>query len=96
MKISKISMAILAATAILAVSPAVLAQTDTNKPAGDAQPPRAGGARGGGMITIEMGGYAAAKAMLDRVRVMSFAESLGGVESLISHPASMTHASVPA
>ena len=50
----------------------------------------------GGMITIEMGGYDAAKAMLDRVRVMSFAESLGGVESLISHPASMTHASVPA
>jgi cystathionine beta-lyase/cystathionine gamma-synthase len=33
--------------------------------------------------------------MLDRMRVMSFAESLGGVESLISHPASMTHASVP-
>jgi cystathionine beta-lyase/cystathionine gamma-synthase len=50
----------------------------------------------GAMITIEMGSYAAAKAMLDRVRVMSFAESLGGVESLISHPASMTHASVPA
>lgn len=50
----------------------------------------------GSMITIEMGGFAAAKRMLDRVRVMSFAESLGGVESLISHPASMTHASVPA
>jgi cystathionine beta-lyase/cystathionine gamma-synthase len=33
--------------------------------------------------------------MLDRMRVMSFAESLGGVESLISHPASMTHASIP-
>ena len=30
------------------------------------------------------------------MRVMSFAESLGGVESLISHPASMTHASIPA
>jgi cystathionine beta-lyase/cystathionine gamma-synthase len=49
----------------------------------------------GSMITIEMGSFAAAKAMLDRMRVMSFAESLGGVESLISHPASMTHASVP-
>ncbi|HEX7181761.1 MAG TPA: PLP-dependent aspartate aminotransferase family protein [Thermoanaerobaculia bacterium] len=50
----------------------------------------------GAMISIEMGSFAAAKAMLDRMRVMSFAESLGGVESLISHPASMTHASVPA
>jgi cystathionine gamma-lyase/cystathionine beta-lyase/cystathionine gamma-lyase/homocysteine desulfhydrase len=49
----------------------------------------------GAMVTLEMGSYAAAKAMLDRVRVMSLAESLGGVESLISHPASMTHASVP-
>jgi cystathionine beta-lyase/cystathionine gamma-synthase len=49
----------------------------------------------GAMITIEMGSFAAAKAMLERVRVMSFAESLGGVESLISHPASMTHASIP-
>jgi cystathionine beta-lyase/cystathionine gamma-synthase len=49
----------------------------------------------GAMITIEMGSFAAAKAMLDCMRVMSLAESLGGVESLISHPASMTHASVP-
>jgi cystathionine beta-lyase/cystathionine gamma-synthase len=49
----------------------------------------------GSMISIEMGSFAAAKAMLDRVRVMSFAESLGGVETLISHPASMTHASIP-
>ncbi|PYQ55584.1 MAG: cystathionine gamma-synthase [Acidobacteria bacterium] len=49
----------------------------------------------GSMITIEMGSFAAAKAMLDRMQVMSFAESLGGVESLISHPASMTHASIP-
>lgn len=49
----------------------------------------------GAMISIEMGTFAAAKVMLDRVRVMSFAESLGGVESLISHPATMTHASVP-
>ncbi len=50
----------------------------------------------GAMITIEMGSFAAAKALLDRVRVMSLAESLGGVETLISHPATMTHASVPA
>ena len=33
--------------------------------------------------------------MLNRVRLMALAESLGGVETLISHPASMTHASVP-
>jgi cystathionine beta-lyase/cystathionine gamma-synthase len=49
----------------------------------------------GAMITIEMGSYESAKAMLDRVRLMSFAESLGGVESLIPHPATMTHASIP-
>src|ERR1700724_3638686 len=48
----------------------------------------------GSMITLEMGTYAAAKALLDSVKVLSLAESLGGVESLISHPASMTHASV--
>ena len=49
----------------------------------------------GAVITLEMGSYAAAKELLDRLRVISLAESLGGVESLISHPASMTHASVP-
>jgi cystathionine beta-lyase/cystathionine gamma-synthase len=49
----------------------------------------------GSMITIEMGSYEAAKALLDAMRVMSLAESLGGVESLISHPATMTHASIP-
>jgi cystathionine beta-lyase/cystathionine gamma-synthase len=49
----------------------------------------------GAVMSFEMGSFAAAKAMLDRVRVMSFAESLGGVETLISHPASMTHASIP-
>ena len=53
-------------------------------------------ARGfGGMITFDLGSYEAAKAMLDRLEVMSLAESLGGVETLISHPATMTHASVP-
>ena len=50
----------------------------------------------GGMITIELGTQARANAMLQKMRVFSLAESLGGVESLISHPASMTHGSVPA
>ncbi|HVD05980.1 MAG TPA: PLP-dependent transferase [Gemmatimonadaceae bacterium] len=49
----------------------------------------------GGMITIELGTRERAATMLGRVRLFSLAESLGGVESLISHPASMTHASVP-
>jgi cystathionine beta-lyase/cystathionine gamma-synthase len=46
-------------------------------------------------LTFDLGSYAAAKRFLDRVEVMSLAESLGGVETLTSHPASMTHASVP-
>ncbi|MEX2272616.1 MAG: cystathionine gamma-synthase [Vicinamibacterales bacterium] len=50
----------------------------------------------GGMLTFELESEAAARAMLERLRLMSLAESLGGVETLISHPASMTHASVPA
>ena len=50
----------------------------------------------GGMISVEMGSKANAKHVLDRMKVFSLAESLGGVESLISHPASMTHGSVPA
>jgi cystathionine beta-lyase/cystathionine gamma-synthase len=50
----------------------------------------------GGMISVEMGSIATARQVLERVRVFALAESLGGVESLISHPASMTHASVPA
>ena len=50
----------------------------------------------GGMISIELGTRERVKRMLDRVRLFSLAESLGGVESLISHPASMTHASVEA
>ena len=49
----------------------------------------------GAMITFDVGGFDAAKRLLDRVEVLALAESLGGVESLISHPASMTHASVP-
>jgi cystathionine beta-lyase/cystathionine gamma-synthase len=50
----------------------------------------------GGMISFDLGGLAAAKSFLKRVRLCSLAESLGGVETLISHPATMTHASVPA
>jgi cystathionine gamma-lyase/cystathionine beta-lyase/cystathionine gamma-lyase/homocysteine desulfhydrase len=49
----------------------------------------------GALITFELGDAGAAKRLLDRVEVMSLAESLGGVETLISHPATMTHASVP-
>ena len=49
----------------------------------------------GGMISLELGSLARAKAVVEHTRVFSLAESLGGVESLIGHPASMTHASVP-
>ncbi|HTT04379.1 MAG TPA: PLP-dependent transferase [Steroidobacteraceae bacterium] len=50
----------------------------------------------GGMITIELkGGLAQARHFLERCEVFALAESLGGVESLIEHPASMTHSSVP-
>ncbi len=49
----------------------------------------------GGMISVEMGSRDAAARVLERTRIFSLAESLGGVESLISHPATMTHASVP-
>jgi cystathionine gamma-lyase len=50
----------------------------------------------GGMISIRLKeGGAGAKSMLERTRLFSLAESLGGVESLIGHPATMTHASIP-
>ena len=48
----------------------------------------------GGMISVELGTKEKANKVLKKFRVFSLAESLGGVESLISHPASMTHASV--
>ena len=48
----------------------------------------------GGMISFDLGSVEAVKSFLDRVVVCALGESLGGVESLISHPASMTHASV--
>jgi cystathionine gamma-lyase len=50
----------------------------------------------GGMISVELGTRERAAHVLGRVRVFALAESLGGVESLISQPAGMTHASVPA
>ncbi len=50
----------------------------------------------GGMITIVLkGGLKSATTFLERTKIFALAESLGGVESLIEHPAIMTHASVP-
>jgi cystathionine beta-lyase/cystathionine gamma-synthase len=48
----------------------------------------------GGMIAFEMGSLDRANALLTRLRVCTLAESLGGVETLISHPATMTHAAI--
>jgi cystathionine beta-lyase/cystathionine gamma-synthase len=54
-------------------------------------------AAGGGMVSaVVMGGEKAALRFLERCEIFTLAESLGGVESLIEHPAIMTHASVPA
>jgi cystathionine beta-lyase/cystathionine gamma-synthase len=50
----------------------------------------------GGMISFDVGSVEAASTLLKNVKLCSLAESLGGVETLISHPAMMTHASVPA
>ena len=50
----------------------------------------------GGMLAFELGSLEAARRLLNAVRLHALAESLGGVETLISHPATMTHASVPA
>jgi cystathionine beta-lyase/cystathionine gamma-synthase len=49
----------------------------------------------GGLISFDVGSLEAARTALPRFRLMALAESLGGVETLISHPAIMTHASVP-
>ena len=49
----------------------------------------------GGMVSADFGTLENAKKVLNNVKIFTLAESLGGVESLISHPASMTHASVP-
>ncbi len=50
----------------------------------------------GGMISFETGSLERAGRVLESVRLCTLGESLGGVETLISHPATMTHASVPA
>jgi cystathionine gamma-lyase/cystathionine beta-lyase/cystathionine gamma-lyase/homocysteine desulfhydrase len=50
----------------------------------------------GAMISFDLGSLEGARTLLNHVRLCSLAESLGGVETLISHPASMTHASIPA
>jgi len=49
----------------------------------------------GGMVSLDLGSMDEAKRVLPRFRIFTLAESLGGVESLVSHPATMTHASVP-
>ena len=49
----------------------------------------------GALISFDVGSYENAKALLDTVKICSLGESLGGVETLICHPATMTHASVP-
>jgi cystathionine beta-lyase/cystathionine gamma-synthase len=52
---------------------------------------------GGGMVSVELKATVAqAKKVCSALRIFSLAESLGGVESLVDHPASMTHASIPA
>jgi cystathionine gamma-lyase/cystathionine beta-lyase/cystathionine gamma-lyase/homocysteine desulfhydrase len=49
----------------------------------------------GAMIAFDLGSLDAARKFLGRVKLCALAESLGGVETLISHPATMTHASIP-
>jgi cystathionine beta-lyase/cystathionine gamma-synthase len=49
----------------------------------------------GGMLSFDVGTFEMARRVCNRVKLMALAESLGGVETLICHPASMTHASVP-
>lgn len=50
----------------------------------------------GAMISFDVGSLETARSLLNHVKLCSLAESLGGVETLISHPALMTHASIPA
>ncbi len=49
----------------------------------------------GGLITFQLGSLERARTFLNSLRLMALAESLGGVETLISHPVTMTHAAVP-
>ena len=48
-----------------------------------------------GMVSFDVGTLERARTVLEKVRLFALAESLGGVESLINHPATMTHASIP-
>lgn len=50
----------------------------------------------GGMISFDLGSFASVKKFLRHLKLCTLAESLGGVETLITHPATMTHASIPA
>jgi len=49
----------------------------------------------GGMLSFDVGDFEVARRVCNSLRLMALAESLGGVETLVSHPATMTHASVP-
>lgn len=49
----------------------------------------------GGMVSFDIGSFRAADKFLKKIKLFTLAESLGGVESLIEHPAKMTHASIP-
>jgi cystathionine beta-lyase/cystathionine gamma-synthase len=49
----------------------------------------------GGMLSFEVASFEDARDVVNRCKLMALAESLGGVETLICHPATMTHASVP-
>jgi cystathionine beta-lyase/cystathionine gamma-synthase len=49
-----------------------------------------------GMLSFEVGSFEKARTIVNGFKLMSLAESLGGVETLVCHPATMTHASVPA
>jgi cystathionine beta-lyase/cystathionine gamma-synthase len=49
----------------------------------------------GGIISLDLGSLEQARVFMESLRLFALAESLGGVESLVCHPATMTHASVP-
>ena len=49
----------------------------------------------GGMISIDLGSLSYARKFVKNLKIFTLAESLGGVESLVCHPATMTHASIP-
>jgi len=49
----------------------------------------------GGIVSIELGSLENARQFMESLKIFCLAESLGGVESLVCHPASMTHAAVP-